>query len=131
MRPRTPAVVTRRLQDGDPLAEIRELLADAAEIAEDLADDSLQQLLQTAVDEIDEALEEAEDVEGGDDEEPELEANVDAPPGPRPRSGSYGSRAEFRVALRRWRRRKARYEGEAIARGRTPGVVTGDPDDGG
>lgn len=129
MRPRTPPVVLRRLQQGDPLARIRELLAEAVEEAEDLDDDSLQQLLQTAVDEIDEALEEAGDVEGGGDEEPDPEANVDEPPGPRPRSGSYGNRAEFRAALRRWRRRKARYEGEAISRGGTPSILTRDADD--
>lgn len=129
MRPRTPAVVTRRLQDGDPLAEIRELLADAAEIAEDLADDSLQHLLQTAVDEIDEALEEAEDVEGSDDEGAQPEANVGEPPGPKPVSGDYATAEEFRAAVRKWRRRKARYEGEAIARGGTPSILTRDADD--
>jgi len=120
MRPKTPDAVRRRLQGGDPLARIRELLADAVEIAGDLEGDDLEGLLTQMVEQFDSAIE--EEAEGDEDEAAPAENR-------RPRSADYGSRKEFRAAMRRWRKRKARAVGEATIRGSTPRIITRDPDE--
>lgn len=107
----------RLLQAGHPLARIRELLDEAAEVAKELEDDGLRNRLQQVVDDFDDALADLE-VEDGDDDR-EAEAN-EGPPSP----SSFRTLDEYRRARRRHYEARRDTVGEATRRGRTPPVVT-------
>lgn len=119
MRPRTPDLTLRRLQEGDPLAQLREKLAEAVDLAEEAEQDDLEEVLLGAVEAIDEAIEmqDEDDGEEGEDE-PETQANG------RPVSSEYETLEEFRAAMKAWRRRQAR---RTPSRAATPSIVTRTP----